>query len=176
MLSCTPSLKVLGHQINIFLKSFTINTLCTCANGFKILAYLVQEKNIYCIKVFLASWKTLNNSENCSGSRIKLLFWISFAFISCFSRILYIHFWFSEKTYGDTGGYQKAGTSSLKRVTGRIFTVSKWFHWSKQKLYLGIFCTKRQPNIVKTGSTRSKSIVSIFRTFKKYSFRDTVPF
>ncbi len=28
-------------------------------------------------------------------------------------------------TFRDTGGYQKAGTSSLKTVTGRIYTISK---------------------------------------------------
>jgi hypothetical protein len=28
-------------------------------------------------------------------------------------------------TFEDTGGYQKARTSSLKRVTGRNFTISK---------------------------------------------------
>jgi hypothetical protein len=28
-------------------------------------------------------------------------------------------------TFRDTGGYQKAGTNSLKRVTGRYFTISK---------------------------------------------------
>jgi hypothetical protein len=39
-----------------------------------------------------------------------------------------------RNNFRDTGGYQKAGTSSLKRVTGRIFTICKWFHRSKQKL------------------------------------------
>jgi hypothetical protein len=28
-------------------------------------------------------------------------------------------------TFRNTGGYQKAGTNSLKRVTGRNFTISK---------------------------------------------------
>jgi hypothetical protein len=37
-------------------------------------------------------------------------------------------------TVRDTGGYQKAGTSSLKRVTGRNFTISKLFHKSKKKI------------------------------------------
>ncbi len=37
-----------------------------------------------------------------------------------------------------TGGYRKAGTSFLKIVTGRVFTVSKGIHGSKQKLYSGL--------------------------------------
>ncbi len=39
---------------------------------------LLFKRKIY-IKVLLASLKTLTNSENCSGSRIKLLFRLSFA-------------------------------------------------------------------------------------------------
>ncbi len=38
-------------------------------------------------------------------------------------------------TFKGTGGYQKAGTSSLKKVTGRNFTIMKWFHRSKQKFH-----------------------------------------
>ncbi len=33
-----------------------------------------------------------------------------------------------------TGGYQNAGTSTLKRVTGRTFPISTWFHTSKIKI------------------------------------------
>jgi hypothetical protein len=44
----------------------------------------------------------------------------------------YIHGWLSEQfsgafdaAFGVTGGYRKAGTSLLKRITRRIFTISK---------------------------------------------------
>jgi hypothetical protein len=35
-------------------------------------------------------------------------------------------------TFRVTGGHRKAGTNSLKRATGRIFTIS-----GRQKLYFG---------------------------------------
>ncbi len=59
-----------------------------------------------------------------------------------------------------TGGYQKAGTRSLKRVSGRIFTRSKWFQRSKQKLYFGFSSQYDSKNLKK------KHQVS----FKKYCF------
>jgi hypothetical protein len=47
----------------------------------------------------------------------------------------YIYSWLSDQfsgshagfgtTFRDTGGYQKAGTISVNRVTGRNFTISK---------------------------------------------------
>jgi hypothetical protein len=43
------------------------------------------------------------------------------------------HGWKSGKI---TGRFLYAATSSLKRVTGRIFTISKCFHRSKPKLNL----------------------------------------
>jgi hypothetical protein len=88
---------------------------------FKFLACLVQEK--INMKFLLASLKTLTDSETCSESRIKFLFRLS------------LHSRLSEQfsgsqfgygtTFRDTDGYQKAGTNSLKRVTGRNFTISK---------------------------------------------------
>ncbi len=77
-------------------------------------------------------------------------------------------------TFRDTGGYQKAGTSSLKRVTGRIFKNSKCFiEASRNSIFY--FLHKRRLIIVKTINAHSESTVSIVRTFKKYSSRDTVP-
>jgi hypothetical protein len=76
-------------------------------------------------------------------------------------------------TFDDIGGCQKAETSSLKRVTGRNFTISKLFHRRKQKL--NFYFNHKKKKIGKTISTHSESIVSIFRTIKKYSYRDTVP-
>jgi hypothetical protein len=68
------------------------------------------------MKLLLASLKTLTNSKNCSASRIKFLFRLSFAFIGGFFPV-YIHSRLPEQLsgsqtgYGTTGGYQKAGTS-----------------------------------------------------------------
>jgi hypothetical protein len=86
------------------------------------------------MKFFLASLKTLTDSKYCSVSRIKVLFRLSFALIGRFFPV-YIHSRLSEQFSGsqagygttlrDTGGYQKAGTSSLKRVTEKNFTISK---------------------------------------------------
>jgi hypothetical protein len=66
----------------------------------------------------IASLKTFTNSKNCSASRIKVLFWLSFALIGRFFPV-YIHSRLSEQfsglqagfetTFVDTGGYQKAG-------------------------------------------------------------------
>jgi hypothetical protein len=85
------------------------------------------------MKFLLASWKTVTNSKNCSESRIKFLVRLSFAliglFFQCHSQRLAKQFSGSQAgngtTFRDTGGYQEAGKSSLKRVTGRTFTISK---------------------------------------------------
>jgi hypothetical protein len=46
----------------------------------------------------------------------------------------------SSSAYGTVykiiGGFLYAATRSLKRVAGRIFTISKCFHRSKPKLFL----------------------------------------
>ncbi len=98
------------------------------------------------MKCLLASLKRLTDSKSCSESSIQFLFRLSFALIGQFF-LVYIHSWLSEQfsesqasfgtTFKGTGSYQKAGKSSLKRVTGRNFTISKWFHRSKQKLHFG---------------------------------------
>ncbi len=56
----------------------------------------------------------------------------------------------------------------LKRVIGRIFTINKWFHRSKQKLDF-VKTAKNCENL----SAQSKCSVMIFRTLKKYSSCDT---
>ncbi len=38
--------------------------------------------------------------------------------------------------YSITGGFLNVATSNLKKVTGRIFTISKCFHRSKPILYI----------------------------------------
>jgi hypothetical protein len=60
------------------------------------------------------------------------------------------------------GGCQKAGTSFLKRVTGRIFTISKRFQRGKQK----IFFTKRQPKNCENCQHSYKTYKLIFLKFK----------
>jgi hypothetical protein len=109
------------------------------------------------MKFLLASMKTLTNSKNCSKSRIKFLFQLSFALIGHLFPV-YIHSQLSEQfsgsqagygtTFRDTGRYQKAGTSCMKRVTGRNFTISKReargnFHSFKK--YCFHFKTFREP-------------------------------
>ncbi len=111
---------------------------------FRFLACLVLEKNLN--EVLLASLETLTNFKSCSESRIKFLFRLSFALIGRFI-LVFIHSWlleqFSESqagfgtTFKGTSGYQKAGTRSLKRITGRNFAISKVFHRCKQKLHFG---------------------------------------
>ncbi len=56
-----------------------------------------------------------------------------------------------------------------------MFTVSKWFHISKQKLHL-IFSTKRQPKIVKIFCSKSKIIILNCRTLNKMFFSWHYPF
>jgi hypothetical protein len=41
-------------------------------------------------------------------------------------------------TFRVTCGNQKSGTSSLKSITERAFTISKGFQRSKQKLHIGV--------------------------------------
>ncbi len=86
------------------------------------------------IKFLLASVKTLTNSNSYSERRNIFKCRLSFALIGRFFP-LYIHSRLWEQfsgtqaafgtTFRDTSGFQKAGTSSLKRVTGRFFTIIK---------------------------------------------------
>jgi hypothetical protein len=62
-------------------------------------------------KVLLASMKTLTNYGDFTESRMRTIYRI-------------------------TGGSLYAATSNMKRVSGRIFTISKCFHKSKPKLNL----------------------------------------
>ncbi len=63
-------------------------------------------------------------------------------------------------------GYQKAGTSSLKRVTGRIFKISQWFRRSHQKLYLGFFLHKKSKKLSRPSARIQKRLFFIFIPFK----------
>jgi hypothetical protein len=80
-----------------------------------------------------------------------------------------------------TGGFRKARTSPLKGGGGRggyrkDLAICKEFYRSMEKTLFWIFVIKRQPKIVKTVSINSKSSALIFRSFKKDSSCDTVPF
>ena len=98
---------------------------------------------------------------------------VSFAFIGRFI-LVYIHSRLSQQLLKAHAAIRKLEKAFLKgiRDTGRNFTISKWFHRSKQKLYFGFPSQKD-----KTISTHSESTVSRFRTLKKnYSSCDTLPF
>jgi hypothetical protein len=82
------------------------------------------------MKFLLTSLETLTNSKNCFIHHIKFL---SFAlngrlfpctFIAAFGTIFFI-IRIIGRLRNNTGGYQKAGTSSLKRVTGSNSKISK---------------------------------------------------
>jgi hypothetical protein len=93
---------------------------------FKFSACLILEKNQH--EVFACFFETLTNFTKATYN------FCSFALIGEL-LLVYIHDrlleQFSESLAGfatflkGTGGYKKAGTSSLKRVTGRNFTISK---------------------------------------------------
>jgi hypothetical protein len=59
---------------------------------------------------------------------------------ACDFEKYYLNFPASSPAYGInyriTGGFLNAAISILKRVTGKIFTISTCFHRSKPKLYL----------------------------------------
>jgi hypothetical protein len=115
------------------------------------------------IKFPLAWLKILTTTitKNCSETRIKFLFHLSFALIGRFLNCLFIgsfrnnfhfHRRFSEQ-FRVIGVCQEVRKSSLKRVTGRIFiTISKWLHRSKQKLYLEFSSLKESQKLWKHSS------------------------
>jgi hypothetical protein len=72
-----------------------------------------------------------------------------------------------QTTFRVTGGYLKAGTSFLKRVTGKIFKLVSDFMKHKQKPYFQLLCTKRQPDIAKTISADTKETDLNLRTTLK---------
>ncbi len=85
------------------------------------------------LKFLLVYLKTLTKPKIFSVRGVKFLFWLSLPRIGRFSPV-YIHARLSEHfsesqagygtTFRVTGSYQKAGTISLKVVTGRVFTIS----------------------------------------------------
>jgi hypothetical protein len=65
-------------------------------------------------------------------------------------------------------GFLYAATSRLKRVTGRILTISKCFHRSNPKLYLLFLHNKAAKNLT-TSRSYTKSTDLIFETFKYHN-------
>ncbi len=87
-----------------------------------------------------------------------------------------VHSWPAlGKAFRDTGGFRKDGTSSLKRVTGGIFTICNWFHRSKQKFYFDFLLRKTAKNC-ENHQRSFKSTVLIFWTFKKTFISWNYPF
>jgi hypothetical protein len=75
-----------------------------------------------------------------------------------------------------TAGFLNAATSVLKRVSVRIFKISKCCHRSKQNVYFYFFSMTRHQNNLKTIGEYIESTDLNFRTYrKKYSFPDTIP-
>jgi hypothetical protein len=100
---------------------------------FKFLTCLDLEKNQYV--VFACYFENLTTVILKVVSKAASYFCSGFSLLSLVNFFLvYIHSRLSEQflesqagfgtTFKGTGGYQKAGTCSLKKGTGRIFTIS----------------------------------------------------
>ncbi len=115
-----------------------ISVLAQMVLSFEVALWLWKRKII--IKFLLAPLKTVTNSKVASEflSCSLLLSLVNFLQCTCHRRLSEQ---FSElraafgTTFRDTAGNQKVRTNFLKRVTGKIFVISKWFQRSKQKLY-----------------------------------------
>jgi hypothetical protein len=59
-------------------------------------------------------------------------------------------------TFEVTGSYLKAETSFLKRFTGRILRISKWFQRKGAETFFKLSQLNWEPNIVKTFSGHYK--------------------
>jgi hypothetical protein len=76
-----------------------------------------------------------------------------------FSSALHIHGRLSEQLFRITGGFRKAGTSPLKRVTGRMFTIVSDFIEACRNFFLNFLYKKT-----------AKNCESHQRSIKKYCF------
>jgi hypothetical protein len=125
------------------------------------------------MKFLLASLKTLTNSINCSENRIKFLFRLSFAIIGTFIAGFRNNFQDYGTTFRDTGGYQKFRNKLLERgLLEGISQLVSVFIEAARNFNLDFLYKKT----MKTISAHSKSTVSTFRTFKKKSSSDNIPF
>jgi hypothetical protein len=109
------------------------------------------------IKFVVASLQIITQSKSCSKSLIRILFpaflrfhWLIFSS----EHIMRLSEQFSDAQAAIksicwvTGGYLKARTSFIKRVTGMIFRISHCSQRSKPKLNF-VLSIKKQLNIVK---------------------------
>ncbi len=130
-------------------------------------------------KAIRAGFYIFKNIKDCSESCI-FLFLLSFALIGRYFSAYwtYFHGRLSEKfsgsqaafgtTFRVTRGSRKAGTSTLKRVTGRIFTITVVMEASRN--FILDFLYKQKSVIVKNINAHWKSTVLIFKDRrKKYS-------
>jgi hypothetical protein len=141
--------------MDIFFKVLLIYicTFSTCANVFlNFFAGLL--KKILNKKILLAAMKTLTNSETCIESHITVLFRLTISVIGrVYPRDLLLldrrkvggnihvmgslrnnlqnHRRVPEQVFSGRGWFLNVPTSSLKRVTGRTFKISKCFQRSK---------------------------------------------
>ncbi len=79
-------------------------------------------------------------------------------------------------SFTGTGGFPNAATSSLKRVTGRIFKICKCFRGSKQDFVFHFLHYKAAKKTWKPSAHKQKGTDTIFRTFNKLFISCTVPF
>ncbi len=129
----TVPLKGLCHHMDNFFRSIKLKQYFLYMRQW-FLNFLVRIlRKILKTKILIASMKTLTNSETCTISRIKILLRLTISVIGQFSPRY--HLLLDRGKVGlnthVTGGFLNATASSLKRVTGRIFKISKCFYRSK---------------------------------------------
>ncbi len=137
----SSSLKRLCHLLNIWTPT-QLNQYLLCMHMRKWFLNFYPTLFKIIIKLLLVYWKHLQIlkivpkavSNLCSGFlSLSLVDFYLCKFMAGFRNNFHTRGGFPNNFH--TGGYQKAEKSSLNRVTGRIFTICKWFHRSKQKLY-----------------------------------------
>ncbi len=104
------------------------------------------------------------------------MFWLSFDHMGPFFQCTFIAgFWDNFRIPGFRNNfyrhsYQKAGTSSLKRVTERIFTISQ----KQAEILFWISFKKTTKNCVNHKRSFKKNCFDFYDLHKKYSSRATV--
>ncbi len=104
-------LKGLCHQLNICWKPIQLNQYFYMhILVFKFFACLVQKKNF-----ILSFWLFFENTtfNNCSVSRMKFLFWLSFALIGRFYPV-YFHSRLSKQFSGSQAAFRKPEQAILR--------------------------------------------------------------
>ncbi len=99
---------------------------------FRFLGFLVEEKNIYSRTILPALMKTFTNSKNCSGSRIIISLSVIGRFLQSPRKICvnphvqggFLYDTVFQKPQVPVSVF-RVTSESLKRVTGRIFRISK---------------------------------------------------